>query len=54
MADTGQRTGAASPMLRIVRTLDSFHGLFQTTSQHHLELLAIGNAAHAKQDPLFR
>ena len=36
------------------RTLDSFHGLFQTTPQHQLELFAIGNAAHAKQDPLFR
>ena len=34
--------------------LDSFPGLFQTMLQYQLELLAIGNAAHAKQDPLFR
>jgi hypothetical protein len=54
VADTGQCEGAAAPMLRIVRTLDSFPGLFQTTAQQHVEWLAIGNAAHAKQDPLFR
>ena len=36
------------------RTLDSFPRLSQTTPQHQLQLLAIGNAAHAKQDPLFR
>jgi hypothetical protein len=35
-------------------TLDSFPGLFQTMPQYQVELLAIGNAAHAKQDPLFR
>ena len=34
--------------------LDSFRGLFQTMPQYQLELFAIGNAAHAKQDPLFR
>ena len=28
--------------------------LFQTTPPHQLGLLTIGNAAHAKQDPLFR
>lgn len=37
-----------------MRTLDSYHGLFQTMPQTQVELFAIGNAAHAKQDPLFR
>jgi hypothetical protein len=46
--------GRGQPPAENRRTLDSFLGLFQTTAQHQLELLAIGNAAHAKQDPLFR
>jgi hypothetical protein len=42
------------PLAKNRRTLDSFPGLSQTTPQHQLQLSAIGNAAHAKQNPLFR